>query len=152
MINLVLNFISIEEETELLNELQKQTEIKLRHQLQVNKFYILNINELPIMLNNILNRINELYGKQFNSIQVNEYLYGQGIMPHIDDKKYGDTIVILSLKGSCKFRFRENNNIKDELILNERSLLMFNDKHRYKYTHSLSEVLKNRISIIFRTL
>ncbi|KAL1922682.1 uncharacterized protein VTP21DRAFT_10221 [Calcarisporiella thermophila] len=82
-----------------------------------------------------------------NSLIVNEYLVGQGIMPHIDAPSiFGEFILALSLLTPCVMRFQS---VEDEecidILLPPRSLLVMSGKARYKYKHSIS---KNAIDYI----
>lgn len=90
----------------------------------------------------------------YDQVIINEYLCGQGIMPHIDCIPcFGDTICSLSLLESCEM-ILEKDNAKHSIILEPRSLLTFQDEARYEWKHSIparkSNVKNRRVSITYR--
>ena len=72
-----------------------------------------------------------------NHVLINEYIPGQGIMPHKDGPLYYPNVVILSLLGPCRFDFfrnsvpRRDDEPHDSLLVSPRSLLRFRDS-KYK--------------------
>jgi alkylated DNA repair dioxygenase AlkB len=64
---------------------------------------------LPSMFGFLTQRLLErgIYSQSPNSIIVNEYEAGQGIMPHVDAPKlFGPTITALSLLSDCVMTFQ----------------------------------------------
>ena len=112
-------------------------------------------------LPNFLQHISEtlvklgLFPREFtpNHVLINEYVSGQGIMPHKDGPLYYPNVVILSLLGPCRFDFfrnsvpRRDDEPHDSLLVSPRSLLRFRD---CKYTDcwhgikaSVSDIIKS---------
>lgn len=96
---------------------------------------------------------------------VNEYMPGQGISAHIDCVPcFGNVIASLSLESPCIMKF-ENIELKEnrDLFLEQRSLAVFRDEVRHKWTHAIpgrkSDTINGikiprsrRISLTFRTM
>lgn len=64
---------------------------------------------LPSMFDFVTDRLldRQIYTTSPNSIIVNEYEAGQGIMPHVDAPKlFGPTITALSLLSDCVMTFQ----------------------------------------------
>jgi alkylated DNA repair dioxygenase AlkB len=83
-----------------------------------------------------------------------EYDAGVGIGWH-RDKPHFDKIFGLSLKASCKFRFRRPADAKWErfaLTAEPRSLYMMSGESRQIWQHSIPAVEQRRYSITFRTM
>jgi alkylated DNA repair dioxygenase AlkB len=83
-----------------------------------------------------------------------EYDAGVGIGWH-RDKPHFDEIFGLSLKASCKFRFRRPAGAKWErftLVAEPRSLYMMSGESREIWQHSIPAVEQRRYSITFRTM
>lgn len=83
-----------------------------------------------------------------------EYDAGVGIGWH-RDKPHFDKIFGLSLKASCRFRFRRPNGDKWErftLTEEPRSLYMMGGESRQVWEHSIPAVEARRCSITFRTM
>jgi alkylated DNA repair dioxygenase AlkB len=65
--------------------------------------------KLPGMFDFLTERLlqRQIYDKSPNSIIVNEYEAGQGIMPHVDAPKlFGKTITALSMLSACVMTFQ----------------------------------------------
>ncbi|MEO9457695.1 MAG: alpha-ketoglutarate-dependent dioxygenase AlkB [Lentilitoribacter sp.] len=72
---------------------------------------------------------------------MNEYLPGQGIAPHVDCVPcFDNTIASLSLISSCEMNFRNLDypELKSNLYLKPRSLLVLKDKSRLDWTHGIA--------------
>lgn len=100
----------------------------------------------------------EIFGsKCANHVLVNEYLPGQGIMPHFDGPLFYPTISTISCGSHTVLEFEENNidNETDEeaaspsqrskilkfnLLVERRSLLILKDDLYTRYRHSISEI------------
>jgi alkylated DNA repair protein alkB homolog 6 len=97
-----------------------------------------------------ISRLDLMNGKKPNHILVNEYLPGQGIMPHFDGSLFYPTITTISLDSHIILKFlkpvedEENNKISMTLIfsllLEPRSLLVLQDQLFSKYLHCIEEV------------
>ncbi|KAF9281458.1 COP9 signalosome complex subunit 5a [Mortierella alpina] len=119
------DFVTLEEESLLIQELDSRDwagkgiepnpEMKRRHQHYGGVFsYRLrravgDMKQLPTMFDFLTQRLLErrIYTSSPNSIIVNEYEAGQGIMPHVDAPKlFGSTITALSLLSACVMTFQ----------------------------------------------
>lgn len=148
------NFISLEEEHSILNEIYKnewQTSIKRRVQHYGNTFdyNTLKLNDIkcsnfPTWLNIIIDKILKLECcKNFRPDQctINEYMPGIGIAQHIDTHScFTDTIISLSLENDIVMQFKNKNSTeeKQSLYLPSRSLLILQQESRYCYAHSIA--------------
>lgn len=95
-----------------------------------------------------------------NSLIINEYNEGQGIMPHVDSTTiFGKVIMSLSLLSPCVMEFSKDSDFK--VLLNQRSLLVMTDEARNEWKHSISKNLidiyesneikrSRRVSLTFR--
>lgn len=96
---------------------------------------------------------------------VNDYQPGQGIAPHIDCIPcFGRTIASLSLGSDCVMQFSNpETGDREEIILEERSLIILSGEARYGWTHGIparkSDIVNGvrkgrgrRISLTFRTV
>jgi alkylated DNA repair dioxygenase AlkB len=125
------------------------------------------IGDLPTWVLSLAERLrNEgLMPQQPDQLIVNEYLAGQGIANHVDcEPCFGDTIVSLSLGGTCVMDFiHKQTKQKIEVLLEPCSLVVLTGEARYDWTHGIqakkSDVFKQqkfvrttRISLTFRNV
>ncbi|XP_043681844.1 alkylated DNA repair protein alkB homolog 8-like isoform X2 [Vespula pensylvanica] len=74
----------------------------------------------------------------YDQLTINHYLPGQGIPPHIDTHSpFEDTILSLSLSSSCVMNFKKGD-VKVNVVLPQRSLLVMTGEARYAWTHGIS--------------
>lgn len=151
---LIENFITDEEELELVKLINPDKIIYNKVQLNVNKFRFITYNELINNINyevlhNLLIKIKAQFNIELNHVIINEYYKGQGILEHIDSLKYGNDIFIISLLSPCDITFKNKTIIK-KITLNKQSLLYFHDDYRYNYTHKITNINEQRLSIVFR--
>ena len=92
---------------------------------------------------------NGLSTQTYQSISINEYLPGNSIAPHIDNRESGETIAIITLMGSAEIRF-ELDDIVYDLLLEPGSLIQMRGDSRWKWNHSIPAVREKRYSIVFR--
>ncbi len=161
------NYITEEDEINLINGINLSdwnTELTRRTQHYGYKYsyhggnFLEQSKPIPHFMTNILNRVSIDANRNFDQVIVNEYLPGQGISKHTDNTTFfGDTIISISL-GSDIVMIFTNDNIKIEIPLKRRSILILTDESRYIWKHSiLSKKTDNRIrrgtriSITFRT-
>lgn len=172
-LQLFSNFISIDEEKELLQYINNETwdsnnginrrtqqygyeypyNIKVNNvkQIKLTKsipqvFEELVINKL-INLNCIPNNCRP------NQALVNEYKPGQGIAAHIDNKLFGMFIASLSLGSDCNMYLNDNRRTNNSsmndgnicVILPRCSMLILSSVARYDYTH---EIKKTKTDLI----
>lgn len=104
---------------------------------------------IPTWLWDYMNKVSNLkiYGNKIaNHVLVNEYLPGQGIMPHLDGNLFYPTIATISCGSYTILEFCETNRTKlCNLLLERRSLVVIQDDMYNKYLHSISEVCEDEI-------
>jgi alkylated DNA repair dioxygenase AlkB len=84
-----------------------------------------------------------------DTININEYLKGDFIAPHIDRVASGPIVTILSLKSPAKMIFTSGKKTFD-LILLPKMLIQMKNIIRWHWHHSISPVEDTRYSIVFR--
>ncbi|KAG0227850.1 hypothetical protein BGW41_003665 [Actinomortierella wolfii] len=182
-LDLYLDYVTEEEEKNLITQLdarewaglgvEPNPEMKRRHQHYGGTFsyryrkVVGKKQPLPDMFSFLSQRLQEdkIYEVVPNSIIVNEYNAGQGIMPHVDAPKlFGKTISALSLLSPCIMTFQHTKDptIIHHILLPRRSLVVMNGSSRYDYKHSISKnlveyapdgmeiVRSRRVSITYR--
>lgn len=81
--------------------------------------------------------------KNANHVLINEYLPGQGIMPHSDGQLFYPTVTTINCLSHTVLEFQDNQNetIRKvcNLLLEPRSLLILQDDMYKLYLHSISE-------------
>ncbi|EAA06093.3 AGAP003866-PA [Anopheles gambiae str. PEST] len=113
--------------------------------------------DIPVWLHHYVERINQLNvyaeGIKANHVLVNEYLPGQGIMPHLDGPLFFPTITTISCGSHTVLEYYEQTEDasgqdgsgslvrqhKTSVLLEPRSLLVVKDDMYHKYLHSISE-------------
>ena len=91
---------------------------------------------------NIVNQIPD-------SVTINQYKKGQGIRYHVDSKKSGPIIIVLSLGGNATMLMRKAAIVK-QFDISARSLVIMRDEARTDWQHSILPVENERFSIVFR--
>ena len=117
---------------------------------------------VPVEFDHILNKLRVF--NRFDHLVVNEYLVGQGIMPHVDAKLFGECICVLSMLSDCVITFTSLDNGMDyRFLLPSKSLMVMRRDSRYLYKHGIGKDLveqvngltlhrERRVSITFRTI
>ncbi|XP_019540720.3 alpha-ketoglutarate-dependent dioxygenase alkB homolog 6 [Aedes albopictus] len=117
---------------------------------------------MPPWLQGYVDKVNQLDGvfedgRKANHVLVNEYLAGQGIMPHSDGPLFHPTITTISCGSHAVLEFHEPQESADEgkttmqrvpvtkLLVEPRSLLILKDDMYHKYLHSIAEVERDVI-------
>ncbi|KAJ8716881.1 hypothetical protein PYW07_003508 [Mythimna separata] len=105
---------------------------------------------IPQWLDKYLEKIHNLKlmdDKRPNHVLVNEYLPGQGIMPHLDGSLFYPTITTISAGSHIVLNFiepTEDNTISTKpafsFLLEPRSLLILQEKLYTRYLHCIEEV------------
>ncbi|XP_073824838.1 alpha-ketoglutarate-dependent dioxygenase alkB homolog 6 [Musca autumnalis] len=168
------NFITSEEEQRILSHVERTPKPKwtqLLNRRLINYGGVPHPNgmlaeEIPLWLQTYVDKINNLgmfETQKANHVLVNEYLAGQGIMPHTDGPLFYPLIMTISCGSHTVLQFskrekRDNSpectedNSKVEsandgkrevlfkLILEPRSLLILKDELYSDYLHSIDEV------------
>lgn len=78
-----------------------------------------------------------------NQVLVNEYLPGQGIMPHSDGPLFFPTIATISCGSHTILNFLENSEARTkicQLLLEKCSLVVIKDDMYSKYLHSIQDI------------
>ncbi|CAH1175839.1 unnamed protein product [Phaedon cochleariae] len=108
--------------------------------------------KIPSWLELIMNKIDQfhLFGdKKVNQVLVNEYLPGQGIMPHSDGPLFYPTIATITCGSHTVLEFSKNDEKREkicDLMLESCSLVIIKDDMYSKYLHSISERVEDKIS------
>ncbi|XP_071523498.1 alpha-ketoglutarate-dependent dioxygenase alkB homolog 6 [Panulirus ornatus] len=159
-------FITTEEETHLLHEIYAAPKPKwkelARRRLQnwggLPHPKGMVAEPIPSWLEQQIEKIDALnvFGeKRPNHILVNEYLPGQGIMPHVDGPMFYPTITTISLGSQSVLEFYTPLNSDEEtertrrigsLLLEARSLLILQEDLYTFYLHGISEVTQDTLS------
>ncbi|XP_059057489.1 alpha-ketoglutarate-dependent dioxygenase alkB homolog 6 [Achroia grisella] len=93
-----------------------------------------------------IHRLDVMGGKRPNHVLVNEYLPGQGIMPHLDGSLFYPTITTISVGSHIILKFLEPQQDTSKvtpifsLLLEPRSLLILQDSLFSKYLHCIEEL------------
>lgn len=157
-LSLVCDFITSEEETKLLEKINKKEFKKSKSRNSIQRYgssapYKSNMvsDTIPDFLDEIATKLVEdgFLEKKSTSVTVNEYFTGQCIAPHIDSQESGAVITVLSLGCEATMVF----NCKDlthTVILPPRSIVQMKDDIRNKWKHSIEPVSGMRYSIVFR--
>lgn len=105
---------------------------------------------IPQWLDKYLEKIhglNVMDGKKPNHVLVNEYLPGQGIMPHLDGSLFYPTITTISAGSHIVLNFLEpteddtiNTKPVFSFLLEPRSLLILQEKLYTRYLHCIEPV------------
>ena len=169
------NFISKEEATELLNEINKKTwNLTLKRRTQHYGYYYdyktshldlsAKTEPLPDFIKFILPKLQALeILKDFNPDQliINEYLPGQGISSHIDKvSDFEEKICSISLGSDVIMEFRKGGE-KNEVRLRENSIVILTEDARFKWSHGIparksdklngiTQERRSRVSLTFR--
>ncbi|KAF9428369.1 hypothetical protein BGZ94_002631 [Podila epigama] len=183
-LEIIHEFITEDEEHMLITQLdagrwsgkgiEPNPEMKRRHQHYGGVFsyrlrrVVGEMEKLPGMFDFLTQRLldRQIYEKSPNSIIVNEYEAGQGIMPHVDAPKlFGKTITALSMLSDCVMTFQhvKEPSLVQRVHLPRRSLVVMNGASRYEFKHSISKdlveyvndleiVRSRRVSITYRDM
>ncbi|KAG5674435.1 hypothetical protein PVAND_004406 [Polypedilum vanderplanki] len=158
------NFITESEEKLLLHEINKTptirwTQLSNRRLIQIggvptNKGMI--AEEIPKIYQTYIERINDLNifkEHKANHILLNEYLPGQGILPHCDGPLFYPIISTISLGSHTVLEFNKQQNDDDsykivkefKLFIAPRSLLILKDNLYKDYMHGISEITEDNL-------
>lgn len=158
-LNLVLDFISEEEEKILAEKVQKTPKRKTTSRNSIQRFgssapYRSNIisTEIPQHFDYLLDRLVEknLLLVRPDSVSVNEYQAGQVITPHIDSKSSGPVVSVLSLLSEATMVLSRKGHQSEKVLLPPRSLVQISGEIRNIWKHSIEPVKSLRYSVVFR--
>jgi len=112
--------------------------------------------KIPDWLNRFVSQVNKvgMFGdKLANHVLLNEYLPGQGIMPHFDGPMFHPVIATLSLGSHCVEHFyreksgsQQDKEIVASIFLEPRSLLILKDDLYHEYLHGIEEISEDNLS------
>ena len=175
----VPEFITVDEERALLEAIDASpwlTDLKRRVQHYGYKYdykarAVTNdayLGKLPAWVEPIAKRLHDqgIFQTAPDQAIVNEYEPGQGISAHVDCVPcFGGTIASLTLGSSAMMQFQNTHDRhrKEELYLQERSLIVLSGAARYEWTHAIpgrkSDVVNGfkversrRVSLTFRSM
>jgi alkylated DNA repair dioxygenase AlkB len=178
-LNLYFDFITKQEELELLKKINESTwlnDLSRRVQHYGYKYdYRARKIDNSSYLGEMPAWLKELALKTYNQklidfipdqAIINEYEPGQGIASHIDcEPCFGDTIISISLGSQCVMNYSREANSSDKvgLLIEPRSLIVMEKDSRYNWYHGIparksdkfnNTVLKRnrRVSITFRKI
>lgn len=156
-LSIINDFISIEEEIELLKNIDNPAPKKTKNRNNIQRFgsdkpYKSNIvaKNIPVYFDFILDKLEKLLPVRPDSVSINQYTTGQLIAPHIDSDSSGDIITVLSLLSDATMIFNKPKGDKYKVLLPARSLVQMKDEIRKTWMHSIEPVKSLRYSIVFR--
>jgi len=151
-LKLVLDFITEEEEKELISVIDKQewqgNALNKRRIQQYGSVYDFEKHELkrneekdvvvfPEFLKPYLERISPYVSMPPEQAFVNEYVHHQGIAPHIDNRDdFGPEIISLSLNAATVIVFAKDKE-QHYVVVPPRTLLIMSGAARYEWTHEI---------------
>lgn len=152
-------YITEEEEADILRNIERSKAIRTDARRNSIKRYGSNVpykgkmvsEVIPFYLQQIAEKLvaDGILTELPDSVTINEYKKGQGIDFHIDSKKSGPVIVVLSLLGTAVMVMKQKaTHIHHEI--HERELVVMRDEARTNWEHSVLPVEQDRISIVFR--
>jgi alkylated DNA repair dioxygenase AlkB len=173
-LSLTKEFITLDEEQELINRLDKEswnTSLSRRTQHYGYEYSYTDKDAkktappIPEYCDYLIDRLLEqnILKERPDQMIVNEYKPGQGIAPHVDNVKYfTDGIASVSLGSDVMMDFINVStpSLKKEGVLNKRSVLSMHGIARYKWKHGIAQRTKDpvcgkrtrRISLTFRKM
>lgn len=178
-LKILFDFFSPSEAINLLNKIDSEpwlTDLKRRVQHYGYKYdykarridSTFFIGDIPEWMRFLMDRLKQQMIIDFVPDQaiVNEYIGDQGIAPHIDcEPCFGDTIISISLGGSCVMNFQKSPTSKElekiPLLILPHTLIVMTGASRYHWYHGIVGRKKDkfngklhqrtrRISITFR--
>ncbi|XP_015074211.1 alpha-ketoglutarate-dependent dioxygenase alkB homolog 6-like isoform X2 [Solanum pennellii] len=117
--------------------------------------------DLPPWLNRITERINEKWGLFPSSVNINEYLHNQGIMPRQDGPAYYPVVAILSLGSPVGIAFTPHSNLScrvgahgngAEEKMSDQEAGVMNSSEWLDNFHPFSIILMPRSLLIFKDM
>jgi alkylated DNA repair dioxygenase AlkB len=155
-VEVIRDFISTEKEAEILKHLKPSFKTQGNGRNLIKRYgstlpYNSHIRsaELPEFILDVINELREKGIIDADHVTVNEYKKGQKISPHIDSKKSGPVIVVLSVLSDAVMVLSKDKQ-EEKVELPRRSLVILKDEARNIYKHSILPVKEDRWSIVFR--
>lgn len=158
-LNIVYNFITEEEEQNLINHVKTGDKKKSHAGRNTIRRYGSTVpynsnmmsDRIPLFIQTYFDRMLEmnLSKNRPDSITINEYRKGQGIVAHIDSVGSGPVISVLGLASDAIMDFSLDNQI-ESINFPRRALVQMSDDIRWKWKHGVQPVPQDRYSIVFR--
>ena len=154
-LKILFDFISKDEEKELLNNIDKSTwltDLKRRVQHYGYKYdykarridQSFFIGEIPTWMKFLSDRLQQQKIIDFVPDQaiINEYIDDQGIAAHIDcEPCFGDTIISISLSGQCVMNFQKEQTSTERdkipLLITPHTLIVMTGESRFNWYHGI---------------
>jgi alkylated DNA repair dioxygenase AlkB len=158
MIRIIDNFITPEEEKDILSSIRTTSVTSGKGRNMITRFgsalpYKAPIQgPIPQRYLYLLKRIVEkkVMDEEPDSITINEYHPGQCIDWHIDSPSSGPVIVVLSLLSEAGMGLKQEGDNEILYILPPRTLVVMTDEHRTEWKHCIYPVHSKRFSMVFR--
>lgn len=157
-LSLFMDFISSEEEADILSRISKDSPKNQTHRNSIQRFgksepypnHVVS-SKIPEYLDAIADRLRAtgITTNKAKSITINQYFPGQAIAPHIDSPESGRTIVVLSLSSDAVMTFTRGDD-EQTVVLPSRSVIRLRDEARDLWKHAIEPVQGERYSIVFR--
>ncbi len=154
---LISDFITAEQESALINELDRQPWL-IDYQRKLQYFGYRNelespydLVEFPLAFPPLIKELSEeiihrkIMDLQPDQVIINEYLPGQGIRPHKDRDYFENQICGVNLGSGCVMRFTKGKETVD-FEVPRRSLYIMQDDARKKWNHSIPPRKKDVIN------
>ena len=160
------DFISDEEHNNLIEEIRTElvrTTVKNRY---INRNRVIRYgstevchnnyqsNIFPFHINSIADRLvnNFIVPDKPDAININEYIQGDFIAPHVDRKASGPIVTILSINSPVTMLFQNNKKQEEtfEIVMFPKMLIQMRNIIRWQWNHSIYPVNDLRYSIVFR--
>lgn len=155
-LNLVLDFISSEEELEIVSNIP-ESKTQRNRRSAINRYGSIvyrNFITSDIIPEWLLKPAIKLVEQKLldhlpKHVTINTYYPGNFISAHIDNKESGEIITVLSLLSTAEMILSKGKE-KQSIILPSKSLLQLKDDARWEWEHSILPVKDLRYSIVYR--
>ena len=158
MIQVIENFITPQEETQLLSHLKPSRVVTGFSRNRVYRYgsslpYKGKTELIPIWLSDLCIRVSDQWRSMgfgyVDHVTINEYHRDQSIDWHIDSKESGPVITVLSLESEALMGLKDKDGTV-KVPLPVRSLLHLTDSDRWEREHCIYPVTSHRWSLVFR--
>ncbi|KRY91119.1 Alpha-ketoglutarate-dependent dioxygenase alkB -like protein 6 [Trichinella pseudospiralis] len=119
----------------------------------VGKKGLIQVNDIPFWLRVLMKRVCKSVplftpGNEPNHVLINEYLPGQGIMPHTDGPAYFPVVANITLGSHTVLDLyeTETRNYIGSFLLERRSLLIISEQLYTNFQHGIKEVKEDEIT------
>lgn len=160
------DFISDEEHNSLIEEIRTELIKSQKQDRYIDRNRVLRYgstkvchnnyqeNVFPFHINSIADRLvnNFIVSEKPDAININEYIKGDFIAPHVDREASGPIVTILSINSPAIMLFKNNKKAQEtfEIVMLPKMLMQMRSVIRWKWNHSIYPVNDLRYSIVFR--